>query len=59
VQYIPLADIAAELDVDLEDVTTVAFVEIANDMFDDDCEAVTPEGRDIIVTHFFGGEDPS
>ncbi len=58
-QYIPLSDIADELGVSVEDVETVAFIECSNTMFDDDCEAVTPEGRDAIVLHFNGGSDPA
>lgn len=60
-EYISFAAIAeelAELEVTVEDVELIAQIECANYMFDEDMDGVTPEGRDAIVTHLYGGKDP-
>lgn len=56
--YYSLDSIAAELDVTRQDVETVAMVELVNDEWDEDMEAVTAAGRHILHVHFRGGEDP-
>lgn len=56
--YYTLDSIAEELDVTRQDVETVAMVELMNEEWDEDMEAVTAAGRDVLLVHFGGGEDP-
>jgi hypothetical protein len=56
--YFTLDEIAKALDVDVEDVQAVAFVELSNDEWDEDMERVTAGGRLRLMEHFFGGVDP-
>jgi hypothetical protein len=57
--YYSLDSVAAELDLARQDVETVAMVELANDEWDEDMEAVTEAGREVLLGHFSGGEDPA
>jgi hypothetical protein len=54
-----LGQIAGELDVDEEDVFTVAEVELGDpELYDPESETVSGEGRRLLIEHFNGGIDP-
>lgn len=53
-----LDDLGRELDVDVADLELVARIELSLDDWDEEAGVVTKAGRDALVTHFMGGEDP-
>jgi hypothetical protein len=54
-----LSDIANELGVPVEDVFTVAEIELVDpELYDADEETVSEQGREVLITHFHGGADP-
>lgn len=56
--FIPIADIARELNRDESEVEAVASIEVDLDEWNEDMDAVTSAGRDAILVHFNGGVDP-
>ena len=57
-KFFDLESIAAELGVPASDVEVVAQIELLPEEWDDDMEAVTQSGKDVLLLHFAGGEDP-
>lgn len=53
-----LQTIADDLDVSVDDVRTVADIELGLDMYDPDGEQVNDTGAKLLVSHFRGGVDP-
>lgn len=58
-KFFDLESIAAELGVPASDVEVVAQIELLPEEWDDDMEAVTQSGKDVLLQHFAGGEDPA
>jgi hypothetical protein len=54
-----LREVAEEIGVPVEDVFTVAEVELTDpDTYDPESETVSEQGRQAIIQHFHGGTDP-
>lgn len=53
-----LQAIADDLDVPVDDVRTVADIELGLDVYDPDSEQVNDIGANLLITHFRGGVDP-
>lgn len=54
-----LDDLACHLNVEVADLVLVAQIELCLDEWDEEAGVVTTAGRDALVTHFMGGEDPT
>lgn len=58
-EWIPLSEVADDLEVSRSDVWIVAESELHDDcLYDPEQEAVSPAGRDQLKEHFQGGSDP-
>ena len=54
-----LQKVADDLRVDVDDVFTVAEVELLPEEYDNEAERVTERGRQLLELHFAGGSDPA